>query len=77
MSSRKPQPKALDRSARGHETLARRPSSEFRLTDAERDLLQDPEWVTEDEADQIVIGRRQSEPTIPLEEVLTELGLDD
>lgn len=78
MSRRSPQakpPSTLTQRRPG--TVLRRPATELRLTDTEREQLEDPEWVTEDEADRIVAARRQGEPAIPLEEVLAELGLDD
>lgn len=45
------------------------------LTPAERATLEDPEFITEDEADLIVCGRRANESTLPLEEVLREVGI--
>jgi len=46
------------------------PSSEFSLTPAERALLPDPDWVTEDDADFIIGCRRRKQPTINFEEYL-------
>lgn len=40
------------------------------LTPAERRTLADPDFITEDEADNIVCNRRKNEPTIPAEVVL-------
>ena len=53
-----------------------RRSSEFKLTEKERALLKDPEWMTEDEAD-LIIGMRIDAKGgyIPLEEVLAKHGL--
>jgi len=53
------------------------PSSELDLTPAERKLLRDPDWVTEDEADAIVSMRRERKEGhrgIPLEKVLKRYG---
>jgi hypothetical protein len=44
------------------------------LTPAERATLLDPEFITEDEADIIVAGRRMKEPDIPIEEIFAEFG---
>ena len=44
------------------------------LTPAERATLQDPDFITEDEADLIVVDRRRGEPTVPVEEVFAEFG---
>jgi len=40
-----------------HPPLARRPSSELRLSAAELELLKDPDWIDEDEADLILAIR--------------------
>lgn len=53
-----------------------RPSSEFKLTTKERALLQNPEWMTEDEADLIIAMRTEAEGgEVPLEDVLAEHGI--
>jgi hypothetical protein len=44
------------------------------LTSAERATLNDPDFISEDEADLIICGRRDGEPTVPLDEVLKEMG---
>jgi hypothetical protein len=44
------------------------------LTSAERARLKDPDFITEDDADLILCDRRNSEPTLPLDEILTEMG---
>jgi hypothetical protein len=46
------------------------------LTPAERALLKDPDFITEDEADLIICDRRDKEdgPSIPLEQILKEFG---
>jgi hypothetical protein len=44
------------------------------LTTAERALLPDPSWVTEDDADFIISRRRQFESTVSLETVLKRYG---
>ena len=52
-----------------------RPTSELNLTKAEIALLEDPAWVTEDEADLIYCKRAEAEETpIPLSKVLNEIG---
>ena len=51
------------------------PASRFNLTPAERALLPDPDWVTEDDADVIISLRRErTEKPIPLERVLKRYG---
>lgn len=46
------------------------------LTPAERATLNDPNFITEDEADLILSDRAAKEgPAIPLDEVLRELGI--
>jgi len=45
------------------------------LTPAERASLQEPDFITEDEADIIVSNRRIDEPTVSLDEVLAEAGV--
>ncbi|HWE52646.1 MAG TPA: hypothetical protein VG273_22835 [Bryobacteraceae bacterium] len=49
------------------------------LTPAERRGLENPDFITEDEADMIVIHRREARdkgrPSIPAAEVLKEFGL--
>lgn len=45
------------------------------LTSAERATLKDPDFITEDEADLIMCDRRNVEPTVPLDEVLKEMGI--
>jgi hypothetical protein len=42
------------------------------LTPAERASLQEPDFITEDEADIIISNRRIDEPTVSLDEVLAE-----
>jgi hypothetical protein len=55
--------------------LKARPASDFKLSRKERDLLADPDWMTEDEADLIISLRRQAEGGyIPIEEVLAQHG---
>lgn len=46
------------------------------LTPDERRMLEDPDFITEDEAD-VIVSRRDSQegPAIPFEEVLAELGI--
>jgi hypothetical protein len=46
------------------------------LTPAERASLEDPEFITEDEADLIICDRREKTdgPSIPLEQILKEFG---
>jgi hypothetical protein len=52
-----------------------RPASELNLTRAEIALLEDPDWVTEDEADIIVSARREAEgDEIPIDDVLRRFG---
>ena len=48
------------------------------LTDDERALLPDPDWVTEDDADSIMARRAEREPgkRASLEQVLRENGID-
>ncbi len=51
------------------------PVTETNLTSAERALLPDPDWVTEDDADAIIGMRRaRTERPIPLEKVLKRCG---
>jgi hypothetical protein len=45
------------------------------LTPAERASLEEPDFITEDEADIIVSNRRINEPTVSLDEVLAESGV--
>ena len=47
------------------------------LTPSERQSLNDPNFITEDEADIIVCARRDKEdgPSIPLEEIMREFGV--
>jgi len=44
------------------------------LSPAEQSLLNDPNFITEDEADLIVCGRREDEPTVAAEDALAEFG---
>jgi hypothetical protein len=44
------------------------------LTPAEIATLQDPDFITEDEADLIVCDRRDGEPTFSSGQVLAEIG---
>lgn len=62
------------RKARATRTPKRLPADSFRLTPAERAMLPDPEWVTEDDADAIFAYRHRREPTISLEEYLRKAG---
>lgn len=56
-------------------TIPARPASELKLTKAEIALLENPDWVTEDEADVIYCKRAEaSQEIIPLEKVLSEIG---
>ena len=52
------------------------PADRTNLTSEERELLPDPDWVTEDDADYIIGLRREREPgrRYSLEEVLRENG---
>jgi hypothetical protein len=52
------------------------PADRFNLTDEERAMLVDPDWVTEDDADAIVSKRREQEPgkNVSLADVLRENG---
>jgi hypothetical protein len=45
------------------------------LSAAERKMLADPAFITEDEADLIVCYRRRNEQTVQLDEVLKEAGI--
>ena len=45
------------------------------LTAAELATLEDPDFITEDEADMIIIGREPDGPTYSLDEVLAENGI--
>jgi hypothetical protein len=44
------------------------------LTPAERRLLKDPDFITEDEADIIISNRRSKEPAVALDQVFAEIG---
>jgi hypothetical protein len=44
------------------------------LTPAERATLKDPEFITEDEADLIVIDREPDGPTVSAEKIFAEYG---
>jgi hypothetical protein len=44
------------------------------LSRRERELLPDPGWVTEDDADAIVAARRRRETPVPLEQALKHHG---
>jgi hypothetical protein len=49
------------------------------LTDDERALLRDPEWIDEDEADSIIamrIEKEEGERTIPLRQYMRDRGLE-
>ena len=60
---------------RNGSTIPARPASELKLTRAEIAFLEDPDWVTEDEADVIHCKRAEaSQEVIPLEKVLSEIG---
>jgi hypothetical protein len=52
------------------------PADRFNLTDEERAMLADPDWVTEDDADAIISKRREREPgkNVRLEDVLRVNG---
>ncbi|MDP2997255.1 MAG: hypothetical protein Q8N47_07195 [Bryobacterales bacterium] len=54
------------------------PVSKTNLTQQERALLPDPDWVTEDDADAIISMRRLRRPgrTYTLDEVMHRLGYD-
>ena len=56
--------------------VAPRPSADFELTTEERGLLADPDWITEDEADDIISLResRSGRKRIPLDDVLKRYG---
>ncbi len=57
--------------------LKRIPVSETNFTKAERKLLPDPDWITEDDADSVVCRRRELSDKgkeIPLEHVLKRYG---
>ena len=45
------------------------------LTPAEHASLEEPDFITEEEADNIVSNRRINEPTVSLDEVLAEAGV--
>lgn len=45
------------------------------LSLAEREMLADKDFITEDEADLIVCYRRRNEQTVQLDEVLKEAGI--
>ncbi len=69
-TARRPHPRPQTPVRRRSRTPRRVPSSEFSLTPAERALLPDPDWVTEDDADFIIGYRRRKQPTINFEEYL-------
>jgi hypothetical protein len=50
------------------------PAEATNLSPVERDLLPDPDWVTEDDADAIIALRRQGERPISLEQALKKYG---
>jgi hypothetical protein len=50
-------------------------SEVLNLTDEERAVLPDPDWVTEDDADAIVSMRRKQEGSVSFEEVLRKNGI--
>lgn len=50
-------------------------SAVLNLTDEERAVLPDPNWVTEDDADAIVSMRRKKEGSVSFEEVLRKNGI--
>jgi hypothetical protein len=52
------------------------PAREFNLTPAERALLSDQDWVSEDDADAIIAYRRRKEPAISLDDYLRQRGHD-
>jgi hypothetical protein len=57
---------------------SRAPADGVDLTVAERRLLQDPDWITEDEADAIIaerIYKREAGRAKPLREYLRERGI--
>ena len=56
-------------------SLKRVPSEVLNLTDEERAVLPDPDWVTEDDADAIVSMRRKKEGSVSFEEVLRKNGI--
>ena len=53
-----------------HRGRRRIPFAQANLTAAERALLPNPDWITEDDADAIIAYRRRKEPAISLEEYL-------
>jgi len=59
-------------------TRERLPSSAVELTPEEKELLKDPDWIDEDEADTIIamrIERQQEGSAVPFEEYLKRRGL--
>lgn len=66
------------RAVKKRDTLPPMPVEKTNLTPAERALLADPNYVTEDEADWIICERRlrkEGHKAIPLEQVLKRYGL--
>jgi hypothetical protein len=58
-------------------TRERISSAAVKLTDEERELLSDPDWIDEDEADRIMalrVERSQGNSAIPVEEYLKKRG---
>ena len=54
------------------------PSEAVKLTAAERKLLSDPDWITEDEADTIIsrrIMRKEGHLAKPIQQYLRERGI--
>jgi hypothetical protein len=59
-------------------TKERLPSSAVQLTSEEREILEDPAWINEDEADTIIamrIMRKEGHEAIPFEEYLRKRGV--
>jgi hypothetical protein len=50
-------------------------ASVLNLTEEERAIVRDPDWVTEDDADAIVCMRRDKEGSVSFEEVLRKNGI--
>jgi hypothetical protein len=58
-------------------TRERISSAAVKLTDEERELLSDPDWMDEDEADRIMalrVERGQGQSAVPIEEYLKKRG---
>jgi hypothetical protein len=55
--------------------IERVPAERFNLTTKERAMLADPDWITEDDADAIIVARRGTEDTVSFEQMLRENGI--